>query len=225
MKNRHGFTMIEVLIVIAILALLVIASIFYVYPNMARGRDGKRMSDLTKIKIAFEDYYNDNECYPPITTLESYCGGTPNGALDPYMQSVPCDPRDHSAYFYTAIAGETNISCPTKGYRILTNLERDGSEASLALNCGGPYGCGVGLEGVYYDYGIGQGEPVSMADPDETPPPPLPPGETPPPTSTDWCCVDKSQNECLQVSLNPSPCIPDFHGPGAQQSCQASCHD
>ena len=233
MKNRHGFTMIEVLIVIAILALLVIASIFYVYPNMARGRDGKRMSDLTKIKIAFEDYYNDNECYPPITTLESYCGGTPNGALDPYMQSVPCDPKDRSPYVYK-IVGSTSDSCggPTRGYQIYTNLERDGNEASKALNCDGNTGCGVGDGSglVYYDYGISEGAAVSLIEsPPEVvrgatdPPSEDPPPEEPPATILDWCCV-KPSAVCEPFPIPEEGCFGDYHEEGGESACISSCH-
>ena len=220
MKNRHGFTMIEVLIVATILALLVTSGIFFIYPNLARGRDGKRMSDLTKLKIAFEDYYNDNECYPPITTLESYCGGTPNGALDPYMQSVPCDPRDRSPYAYLPVSDAGDNTCgPTAGYRVLANLERDGSEASRALNCVGAYGCGVGINGVYYDYGVAEGTAVSLDPEDTTVPDPLP-GEDPPSTGEDWFCVAWGSGNCVD---NAVVFAGDFHGSDAQNLCNISC--
>lgn len=236
MQKSRGFTMIEVLIVIATLALLVTAGMFYIYPNMARGRDGKRMSDLSKIKIAFEDYYNDNECYPPITTLESYCGGTPNGALDPYMQSVPCDPKDRTPYVYK-IVGTANGSCggPTKGYQVYANLERDGSEASKALNCDGETGCGVGDGSglVYYDYGVSEGTAVSIIDapPDvvrgATDPPPSetnPPSEEPQAPVLDWCCVNPTA-VCVDMVANPGvSCFGDYHGEGGQSACISSCH-
>ncbi len=56
-KNRksvnHGFTLIEVLIVVAILAILILMSIFYYQRHLMRSRDARRKSDLDKIRIAF----------------------------------------------------------------------------------------------------------------------------------------------------------------------------
>jgi len=220
--------MIEVLIVTAILGLLVVTGIFYVYPNLALGRDGKRMSDLSKIKIAFEDYYNDNECYPPTDTLMKYCAGEVIDTLDPYMQSVPCDPRDRSAYYYTTIAGETNPSCPSKGYRILTDLERNRSEASLAINCGDAGGCGFGSNGIIYDYGIAEGAPVSIIDPDlepDVPPDPELPPPPPIPGVEYWCCTIPGYS-CASTSDQNATCVGrDFHGTGdISGTCESNCN-
>ncbi|MDA1079824.1 MAG: prepilin-type N-terminal cleavage/methylation domain-containing protein, partial [bacterium] len=82
---RKGFSLIEVLIMVAILGLLLVVGYFYMAPHMARGRDGKRISDLNKLKVVFEDYYNDNSCYPPRDTLELYCGGAGSTILDEYI--------------------------------------------------------------------------------------------------------------------------------------------
>ena len=56
MNNKKAFTLIELLIVITILAILVILAIWSITTNLAKARDGKRKSDLDRIKIAMEDY-------------------------------------------------------------------------------------------------------------------------------------------------------------------------
>ncbi|NCO11973.1 prepilin-type N-terminal cleavage/methylation domain-containing protein, partial [Candidatus Pacearchaeota archaeon] len=100
MKNR-GFTLIEVLIVVAVLAILIIMALLLTPRQLEKARDGQRKSDLQKIKIAFEDYYNDNGCYPSADVLHNCGGVSPSDhELSPYLQNIPCDPKDQSYYLY-----------------------------------------------------------------------------------------------------------------------------
>jgi general secretion pathway protein G len=88
-----GFTLIELMTVIAIITLL--ASIIMVSVTNARmrARDAKRVSDTKSIELALSLYYNDNYKYP--TSLSTL---TPN-----YLQSIPTDPLDSSSYKYAAL--------------------------------------------------------------------------------------------------------------------------
>jgi prepilin-type N-terminal cleavage/methylation domain-containing protein len=95
-SKRRGFTLIELLVVIAIIGLL--ASIISVSLQSARakGRDGKRVSDIRTLQLSLEEYYNDNGQYP--NTLAS---------LAPtYLPNIPCDPNSNAScsipYKYTA---------------------------------------------------------------------------------------------------------------------------
>ncbi len=62
-KNK-GFTLIELLVVVAIISLL--SSIVFASLSTARakGRDAKRLRDLTEIRTALELYRSDNGAYP-----------------------------------------------------------------------------------------------------------------------------------------------------------------
>jgi len=205
-------------------------------PQLARGRDGRRLSDLDKLKIVFEDYYNDHACYPPSDVFELYCGGEGSTLLDAYIHSVPCDPRTKRPYRYELITGD-DADCPVKGYRILTDLERDGSEASNAIYCGGEYGCGVGEDGVIYDYGVAQGAEVSLADPAEAEPEAEDPEaegrgrgggrgggrEEEESEAQDWCC-QLSGPVCLPIVGGlPDVCNRDYHGVNSRQACITNC--
>jgi prepilin-type N-terminal cleavage/methylation domain-containing protein len=146
---RYGLTMIELLIVIAIVAVLAVVFLLLVRNQLGRSRDAERKADLEKIKIAFEEYYNDNGCYPPRDILDS-CGGD---QLQPYLRSIPCDPITGSPYLYIPLEG---AEC--SGYRVFTDLEDDNDPNA----CVGPNGCNVGDGFEDYNYGVSAGVPVDM---------------------------------------------------------------
>ncbi|NCN06971.1 MAG: prepilin-type N-terminal cleavage/methylation domain-containing protein [Candidatus Pacebacteria bacterium] len=232
---KRGFSLIEVLIIVAIIGLLLTVLYFFSFPHLARGRDGKRLSDLDKLKVVFEDYYNDKGCYPPRNTLELYCGGGGSTLLDAYIPKVPCDPLTKGPYLYNVLSDDdVNLDCPVHGYRILANLERDGSEASNVINCGGEYGCGFGEDGVFYDYGIAQGAAVSLygavaelegGDEEGGGGDEEGGGEG---GWEDWCCA-VSTGVCTDITGTPTACTGDplgnrdYHGAGSQASCLSNC--
>ena len=54
--------MIELLVVVAILAILMVVAMMGWRTQTVKAKDAKRKDDLYRLKVAFEDYYNDNEC-------------------------------------------------------------------------------------------------------------------------------------------------------------------
>ncbi|EKD45826.1 MAG: hypothetical protein ACD_69C00120G0001, partial [uncultured bacterium] len=112
--NHQGMTVIEILVVVAIIAVLAMMVMFGFSRQMSKARDTHRKDDLFKIQVAFEDYYNDNNCYPELAILEN-CGG---GELSPYLREIPCDPETNEPYIYFSLGGN---QC--HGYRVLVALE------------------------------------------------------------------------------------------------------
>lgn len=142
-KTQRGLTLIEWLVVFAIIAL--ISLVFFSYFNPLRERDrasdSRKKSDLDRIQIALEDYYGDNDCYP--TTLP--CGGETDPGFRPYLGTVPCDPETGQAYSYYP----EKTTCPSY-YKIYTNLRWKDDPIIAQLGCT-KWGCGP--DGGY-DYGV-----------------------------------------------------------------------
>jgi len=71
-QKNFGFTLMELLIVIAILGLLATIGLGSFRTSQMKGRDAQRKSDLSQIQKALEMYYNDYSGYPAAIT-----GGSP----------------------------------------------------------------------------------------------------------------------------------------------------
>lgn len=151
-KSGKGFTFIEVMVGVAIIALLTLAVVQAMRNKIDRGNDAKRKADLQKISIALEEYYSDNECYPTSSMLND-CGG---GALRPYLSSIPCDPQYKTPYCYITDADKPD--CFQK-FRVLNTLKfiTDPMIKQLgcdsALYCGWETQCGY-TENSGFNYGV-----------------------------------------------------------------------
>lgn len=135
-KKDKSFTVIEVLVAIAIIGLL--SSIILISLNSARakGKDARRQADLKQINLAMEMCYGDSACsglnsYPVIT------GGTNNlTQIDsdgtPLYLMVPKDPTDTSPYQYIWTANAS----PYQYYCLYSKLEAQVNTYTCASNKG-----------------------------------------------------------------------------------------
>lgn len=113
-KNQEGFTLFELLIVIAMIAILVSIAVVSYSSIQLRARDSRRSSDLKAIQNASEQYYAANSAYPGGTypnLAELTSTYLPNGA--------PTDPKTGNPY----IVG----SWTTSAYSICADQEVDGT--------------------------------------------------------------------------------------------------
>lgn len=95
--SLRGFTLIEVLIVVSILALLMLALLASFTKQRIKAEDARIKADLEQLRVAFEEYYSDNNCYPPAEWFNSAddCGSE---NLKPYLISIPCNPKTAMPY-------------------------------------------------------------------------------------------------------------------------------
>jgi type IV pilus assembly protein PilA len=119
MNERKGFTLIEILIVVAIIAILASIVLVGLGPTQQSGRDARRLSDLHEVQNGIELYYNACGYYPGTdskTPCTGYAAVTPTGGsayvtlasiLTGFgtlgVNSVPDDPTAGQHYTYSAI--------------------------------------------------------------------------------------------------------------------------
>ena len=67
MRSNRGFTLLELLVVVAIIGLLSTLAVSSLQTARARARDAKRLADLEAIRIALGLYYDEYGQYPEIS--------------------------------------------------------------------------------------------------------------------------------------------------------------
>jgi len=132
---KKGFTLVELLVVIAIIALLSTLSVVALNSARAKARDARRLSDIKQIRTALDMYYDSSSSYPTtcaglgsstgclcltsigwVSSSVSDCTGTI------FMQKVPKDPGSYSYNYAVGGNGAT--------YTITYTLENGGAKTA-----------------------------------------------------------------------------------------------
>ena len=122
MTNRKGFTLIEILIVVAIIGLLSSIILVGLGSFNVRARDTNRITDLRQTENALALYYNKNQGYPSAgdwTALITALTGAGIGAT-----KVPNDPITSRTYSY-------GVSTDGQQYVLAGTLEDAGNRELL----------------------------------------------------------------------------------------------
>ncbi|MFH0890923.1 MAG: type II secretion system protein [Candidatus Liptonbacteria bacterium] len=108
--SHKGFTLIEILIVVAIIGILVGTILVGLAPVQKGGRDARRLSDLRQAQNALELYFNRCGYYPGSVN----CGGSAAAADWATMSTavigsslgvnkLPSDPTKSATYYYAQL--------------------------------------------------------------------------------------------------------------------------
>ena len=111
---KNGFSLVELLVVITIIAILSVAAYTAVGGNTVKARDAKRKQDISTIQQALELYYAEKSSYPPV----------PLSSLPKkYLSDTPKDPGSAKHDYVYVVSGST--------YEIGATLENDGAVANF----------------------------------------------------------------------------------------------
>lgn len=130
-NRSRGFTLLELLVVISIIAILVGLTTASFSTAQRKARDSKRRGDVKAMQNAFEQYYSGNNgTYgASCATMTSVGGSTllPNG--------LPKDPK-------TGLDYNCTVTAATNSYCVCSTLEGGGGNAtntSCAMGTGSNY--------------------------------------------------------------------------------------
>lgn len=167
--DRKGFTLIEILIVVAIIAILASIVLVGLGPTQQAGRDARRLSDLHEVQNGLELYYNSCGYYPGTATAApctAYAAigksGSPSTAYNTLatelvaftalgIGSVPNDPTSGRSYTYSVVPGgtayvlgatlENKTNSVFNSYTVPTTITgaTDGDGAGVCVQASGQY--------------------------------------------------------------------------------------
>jgi len=159
MRKQAGFTLIEALIVIGVIAIIGVLAAVAVNASRARERDATRIANVRITMSALESYFNETNAYPPGQGLplgdgvQSAClgasgfGGNCSGDRTIFLSIVPgtydkgldglvtCGTPVRNAFCYT-------VKLESSSYNLQFELERGISQLDIGagINCATPQG-------------------------------------------------------------------------------------
>ena len=86
-KKQNGFTLIELMVVVAVIALLSSVALIAFMSARQKSRDAKRLSDMTQMNTGLALYFASNRGYP------SGPNGIPEALMPNYASTLPRNPQ------------------------------------------------------------------------------------------------------------------------------------
>ncbi len=127
MKKHSGFTLIELMVVMAIIGILAAIVLVSLGPARQAAKDARRQADIRQISTAMELCYDDATCAGAQVYPSNAVADSPNAITNIdtdstpcYMCPVPTDPTNTVNQRYTWSANST----VTTKYCVYTQLER-----------------------------------------------------------------------------------------------------
>src|SRR3989344_1393140 len=114
LQPNKGFTLVEMLVVIAVIGILYGIVMASVSNSKAKGRDAKRIADISIIQLALERYYDEYRRYPTSLSDSNLINRGP----------IPKDPSGND-YKYSTLNGNNTATCfnDCQSYHLGATLE------------------------------------------------------------------------------------------------------
>ncbi|MEK7193911.1 MAG: type II secretion system protein [Patescibacteria group bacterium] len=114
---KKGFTLVEVLIVVAIIGLLSSVILVGLGGFRSRGRDARRIADLREVQSALEIYYTKNQQYPVAASWGELSQTLTTAEIG--VVQVPRDPLPRERTYYYGVSSDMH------GYVVGGKLESE----------------------------------------------------------------------------------------------------
>ncbi len=148
---RRGFTLIEMMIVISVIAILIGISLPYFKGMQDEGKSAKAAGELRTLTIAIESYYihNDNE-YPvqddaPVQTAWQSIANSLTTASPTIVKKALKDPFKPSQEYSYVTSAETSGS----EYYVVFSVGPDGAAGITAISDTGALTWGTSTDDIY----------------------------------------------------------------------------
>jgi prepilin-type N-terminal cleavage/methylation domain-containing protein len=129
LKNKNGFTLVELLVVVSILLIIISISFLGYTLQMKKARDAKRKADFEKASKILAEYWDDNDRYPGFGFPPPYTGSICN-YQDLMIDLMICDPlnKEPLVYYYETDDDGTY-------FRLYAKLENENDLEIYENNC------------------------------------------------------------------------------------------
>jgi general secretion pathway protein G len=104
LSAAHGFTLLELLVVMALIVVLSAVALVGYQNSIVRAREATLADDLHKMREAIDQYYADKQKWP--AALEDL-------VTDGYLRKIPDDPMTNSADTWQTVPAESDPANPT----------------------------------------------------------------------------------------------------------------
>lgn len=140
-KNPHGFTLVELLVTVSIIAILSVIGVTVFTGVQKNARDAQRRGDIEAISKAFEANATSGTATPyPVPLVSWFASG-----------NFPIDPQGNTlGYFWN---GGTANSIPTAAsatYVVCARLENNNGNSSTAGAVGGTFTAASGATATHF---------------------------------------------------------------------------
>lgn len=92
--SKKGFTLIEIMVVVALIVILVSIAVIGGSASRSVARDNQRVSDVQILQIKLESYRNEKGRYPSALS---------DLVTDKFIPAVPTDPQSKEYYNYSCV--------------------------------------------------------------------------------------------------------------------------
>lgn len=151
LTHDTGFTLVELLVVMALIGMLATLIAGNFRNTKQRGNDAKRKSDLRQTANSLELFFSDHGVYPPATATNEIeaCPYPDNTCVwgegqfgdgnAVYLSKMPEDPTSSHDYYYR-VFGTNN-----QKFQLFARLENSADQNCIEENCNDPvaYLCGA----------------------------------------------------------------------------------